>query len=509
MGTTEDYTDLLNEKSQKFFIDYSQTQIIEDNRNNDLSEKIKLNVFISQANNKYNYQIHSFSIDYNQKYPLNENSNCSFFDKTEVKLDSPIIIKYYFEKEQKLLIELIKTEKDISQKYEIKTTLGCIMGSRNNTFKKQISSAENEIIKFQAEKLKQSQKIIYIKFEIKSKNNIEFSNKKYKMYFEIFSEGNILYRSEFISNEGTFNPVKIPVGLFKNNNINILFYKYNKNVKGNFNLSIDEFTNYKKFNIVINKESFQIISKSRIKKDYTFIDYLKAGVRIGLEVAIDFTSSNLNPNDSNSLHYINGSEQNQYERAINACGNIVAYYDYDQLFPAFGFGAKYKERSLPLFNLNLKQDPNIKFIQGIIGEYHKAINIVSLWGPTNFMPIIKAINNLIKKENNNLKYHILMILTDGKIDDIDDTIEELVESSFLPLSIIIIGVGNADFSNMVELDADKNPLINSKGIKATRDLVQFVPFLKYESNPANLAAEVLAEIPRQIIEYYEKNNIEP
>ena len=52
-------------------------------------------------------------------------------------------------------------------------------------------------------------------------------------------------------------------------------------------------------------------------------------------------------------------------------------------------------------------------------------------------------------------------------------------------------------------------ILNSKNVKAARDLVQFVPFLKYESNPEKLANEVLAEIPRQIIEYYTMNNIYP
>ena len=30
---------------------------------------------------------------------------------------------------------------------------------------------------------------------------------------------------------------------------------------------------------------------------------------------------------------------NSYEKAIKSCGDIVAYYDYDQLFPVFGYGA--------------------------------------------------------------------------------------------------------------------------------------------------------------------------
>lgn len=42
-------------------------------------------------------------------------------------------------------------------------------------------------------------------------------------------------------------------------------------------------------------------------------------------------------------------------------------------------------------------------------------------------------------------------------------------ASDLPLSIIIIGVGNADFNKMEILDGD-NGLVDGKGRKATRDL---------------------------------------
>lgn len=45
-------------------------------------------------------------------------------------------------------------------------------------------------------------------------------------------------------------------------------------------------------------------------------------------------------------------------------------------------------------------------------------------------------------------YYILMILSDGQINDMGQTCDALVEAAFLPLSVIIIGIGSADFTNM-------------------------------------------------------------
>jgi hypothetical protein len=68
-------------------------------------------------------------------------------------------------------------------------------------------------------------------------------------------------------------------------------------------------------------------------------------------------------------------------------------------------------------------------------------------------------------------YHILLILTDGIIHDMPETKNLIVECAKYPLSIIIVGIGNADFSNMVVLDGDDVRLRNSKGEAAVRDIV--------------------------------------
>jgi hypothetical protein len=92
------------------------------------------------------------------------------------------------------------------------------------------------------------------------------------------------------------------------------------------------------------------------------------------------------------------------------------------------------------------------------------------------------------------KYHVLLILTDGAISDFALTKDEIVDLSFLPCSIIIVGVGGADFDAMEALDGDDGVLRNSKGKPAARDTVQFVEFRKATSS-GNLAAQVLKEVP--------------
>ncbi len=82
----------------------------------------------------------------------------------------------------------------------------------------------------------------------------------------------------------------------------------------------------------------------------------------------------------------------------------------------------------------------------------------------------------------------------------EETINLLVNNCDLPLSLIIVGVGNAEFNNMERLDGD-NGLFASNGKKAQRDIVQFVPFREVQLNPDLLAQELLAELPNQVTQY--------
>ena len=429
MGSSSSKQEIQIKKiGQKFYLDFSQmqNQSLKDVDNN-VSENIKLKVSISPIEKECIYNIKLFKIDNQQiTTPLNELTDCTI-EGDSATLNAPIIIKYIFETEQPLSLDVLIIKSGITLHHQVKTTLGKIMGSRKNTCQIALPEPENEVLTLKADKLKHDEDIINFKFDITTKEDISFKDNNNKIFYEIYSD-KILYRSELLKDNGIFESVKIPYDLFMDKNIIIKFYDSNKKECGNFN--VIDFNNRQSFEIKVNKAVYKIISKSVLTKDFTFIDYLKSGVEIGLSVAIDFTNSNGDPRDPRSLHYIYGREPNQYERAIRSCGNILSYYDYDQFYPCFGFGAKIEGKGCRLFNLNFQNNPNIRYIEGIIKAYYEAINYVQLFGPTFFGPIIKAVIDIIKNEYNNLKYHILLILTDGKIDDIDETIDQLVEASF-------------------------------------------------------------------------------
>lgn len=157
------------------------------------------------------------------------------------------------------------------------------------------------------------------------------------------------------------------------------------------------------------------------------------------------------------------------------------------------------------------------------------------------------------------------MLTDGAISDMVETKKSIIRASRLPMSIIIVGVGGADFAAMDELDADEKRCVHVQTVAhyittssfisyltspppfptastprlqvgsevAERDIVQFVPFRKFahvslvgtlsnkmtlsswscslpwQASPEVLASAVLAEVPQQLTEYMRKKGITP
>ena len=246
------------------------------------------------------------------------------------------------------------------------------------------------------------------------------------------------------------------------------------------------------------------LSQCQIIERPSFIDYLRGGEQLNMMIAVDFTGSNGSPTNPSSLHYIRtDGGLNQYQAALVEVCDILLNYDFDKRVPVYGFGGKPNFPNYAKPNADHcfpctgePQQPEVLALPGIMQVYQYALQHVSLSGPTYFEHIINYANFIAKANEPNNIYTVLMILTDGEIHDMDKTQNLIKAACSLPLSIIIVGVGNENFVGMRKLDGDDN---NTK--ISSRDIVQFVAFNDYKGNAALLAKELLAELPGQLVGY--------
>uniref|UniRef100_A0AAX7VGN2 C2 domain-containing protein n=1 Tax=Astatotilapia calliptera TaxID=8154 RepID=A0AAX7VGN2_ASTCA len=249
--------------------------------------------------------------------------------------------------------------------------------------------------------------------------------------------------------------------------------------------------------------------------EYTFLDYIMGGCQINFTIAIDFTGSNGDPGSPQSLHYISPEGYNEYLAAIWSVGNVIQDYDSKKMFPVFGFGAQLPpswqvSHEFPV-NFN-PANPFCSGIEGVVDAYRHCLPQLKLWGPTNFSPIINHVACFARQalqQHVASNYFVLLIITDGVITDMDHTRAAIVEASRLPMSIIIVGVGGADFSAMEFLDSDDKLLQAPSGVVASRDIVQFVPFRNFQRNSVALAQSVLAELPDQVASFFNAYKLKP
>ena len=488
-------------------------------------QKVKLTVSLSDVPDSSQRKVSLLNYQDKSRLAFKLQGETDFQSKNnenKINFNQFFVMEYYFEKEQPMGIKINWSSNEVI----LQTSLGSIMGSRGQKFIKKLN--DGSTLEINASNLNDinmkahflvnlngnftGMGIVYIIKYLGVQNNPQNTN---------------IYRSELKEFTGqvyqniSYPRVAIPLiflapdGQYENNIISIEIFDIKNNKKlGEYTSQLSNFLT-KKPNINIKNNSYVNIEVT-LEREYTFLDYLKGGMEINLTIAIDFTSSNLDPKRPDSLHYIGSNEMNAYEKAIRSCGDIVGYYDSDQLFPVYGYGAILPNQNVVshIFPINGNiNDPNINTIDNVLYSYRQILPYLKLYGPTYFAPIINELNKNVKEElasGKKMNYNILMILTDGLINDMEDTIDALVEASFLPISVIIIGIGYGDFGNMDILDADDNPLFDRNQRKADRDLVQFVPFYKFSNSDGDkLAEQVLEEVPRQVVEYYLHNRIFP
>lgn len=123
------------------------------------------------------------------------------------------------------------------------------------------------------------------------------------------------------------------------------------------------------------------------------------------------------------------------------------FTDHGHVF-AYGFGDKLTQDK-EVFNINGWNKPCQDF-KDVLESYNDMVKRVKLSGPTSFAPIIRrAMKHVLDSGH---IYHILVIIADGQMEDEDTTVSAIVEASRLPLSIILVGVGDGPWDIMHEFD---------------------------------------------------------
>ena len=423
-------------------------------------------------------------------------TNTQYMDRTEIIQDNlnpdfekAINVDYFFEKNQKMKAELWDCD-------DVKTLKGDFLGSVDFTLGDILGSQYNlKIFPIMLKGKQHGKMIIRVEQENELQKfdmdfNIVFSNipstgffSSRKQFFEIRkqritrdtrshitandvgydkvdqTDWQLVYRSHPLKGDSmTYSIKKLKSSKICDNDFNlpleIILMKYKSN-GSHYKMASKRITlsqllggevNYTLENGPKIKSSSKIKLgfKNFVKRDiFEFTDYLKGGLNLTQFVGIDFTASNGDPNNPSSLHYLQNGKLNQYQRAILSLGEILEKYNNNGIIPCYGFGARLPNGTVSFdFPLNLNyQAPFLKNYGEMFQCYQNIFSNITLSGPTNFAPLIRAIIDytIKNKEVDEFNYTVYIIITDGEITDMNNTIREIVRASRLPMSFIIIG----------------------------------------------------------------------
>ena len=229
----------------------------------------------------------------------------------------------------------------------------------------------------------------------------------------------------------------------------------------------------------------------------SFSDRVHAGLDVDLCVAIDFTSSNGDPRLPGTLHYRDEEGLNDYEETIVSIGKAISRYSKSKEFPVWGFGAKSSGAVRHIFQVGT--DAVAKDIVGVLDAYKSVfLTDLTMSGPTDITSVVKAAASRASKfEDGALRYGILLVITDGIVSDADATKTLLHAISDLPLTVLIVGIGAADFTVMGEIVEHSN--------STSRANVSFVSYREHQDDPTSLSTAALRDIPDHIAEYFAGN----
>lgn len=236
-----------------------------------------------------------------------------------------------------------------------------------------------------------------------------------------------------------------------------------------------------------------------IKDKFQSLEEVQNALRnAGLEssnliIGVDYTKSNTwngkRTFGGKCLHDIQPGVMNPYQQAIAIIGETLSVFDDDNLIPAYGFGdSRTNDKSVFKFT---NDRPSFGFNE-VLQHYNQITPLISLAGPTSFAPIIRETINIVRESKS---YHILVIIADGEVTVVNETVKAIVEASKYPISIICIGVGDGPWDLMEKFDDElpERQFDNFQFVDSAKILLN----PKSENKPVEFAVAALQEIPEQ------------
>ena len=370
---------------------------------------------------------------------------------------------------------------------------------------------------------------------------------KISPYFMIFRNENGEWRGVYESSslkdcqgEPIWPPFQIALYKLCNNNykspLRFEFYhqskkeKASKKVLGEFETSVSALLAGELSYNLVKPESKEkkfrgtiVFDRFKTEERYSLMDYLKGGLSINMVVGIDFTASNGDPRFPNSLHalrHYNGVQGlNEYQLVIyNVCQTLIKYMKEKQIL-SLGFGAKpffpqfYSQKMHNCFPLTGNPaKPYVDGLNGLMQAYFTSLMYVQLYGPTFISSVVaegmkKATYH---KQIADGQYTVMLILTDGEIHDLTRTLGFIEQSSALPISYVVIGVGKERFNNVAQINSHNLQVNQTRPMQMRlRDCSQFLPFREFANQPQNFSRKLLSRIPSQVCEYMAMMGIKP
>ena len=198
------------------------------------------------------------------------------------------------------------------------------------------------------------------------------------------------------------------------------------------------------------------------------------------------------------------------EETIQTIGQaLLTTYNANQECFVWGFGAKFGGILRNLFQCG--PSPTVLGVPGILQAYESVLSGgLTMSGPTMYTQVIQAAAVKAKRSHDQmsmsnsraataatasscaLQYFVLVVMSDGHAEEMEETKRKLAVYSNLPLAIIFVGVGVR--SNFAQVKHELEHCGNSA--------VTFVEFRKHQDEPAALSAAALKELPSHVCRYF-------